>query len=263
MNAAASSSKAGTILLGSRRRLIALGLAVFVAGLVARFPANAAIAWFMPDVPGISLGNANGTVWSGHLAGSEYRKLSIPRIEWELSPAALLTGRLTAQLTVHLPQGKINADVSRSVGGHTIISDLQGNASLALASHIGLMPDNFASGELLLNFSHIELENGKPTAIEGRGALTRLRNNLLPGIPLGDYEATIETADTNIVGNFRDMQAPVEITGTATLMPDGRYTVSATLRSRAEAPDELKEGLKLLGPEDAEGRRRLDIEGRL
>lgn len=247
----------------TRGRLVAIGIAVFLAGLIARFPANAAMAWFVPEIPGVSLGTASGTVWSGQLSNIQYRKLSIPQLAWELAPTALLTGTVRSQLEVRLPDGELQANVARSLGGSVRVTDLRGNASLALASRLGVMPAGLASGEILLNFSAIELENGKPVAIDGRGALTGLRSSLMPELALGDYEADISTSGQAITGNFRDLDAPVEISGSATLTPDGQYSVSARLRARPEAPEKLREGLKFLGPEDAEGRRQFDMEGRL
>ena len=247
----------------TRRRLIVLGIAVFLAGLIIRFPANAAVAWFLPEVPGFEIGTANGTVWQGQLLGVQYRKLEIKRIDWNISAIALVTGSIKAELDARLANGELHATVAHGLGGRTTITGLKGDTSLAIASHIGLMPRDFASGEILLNFQTIELEDGKPVAVEGRGALTGLRNNLMPNVDLGDYEAVLSNSDQGIVGNFRDLQAPVEISGNATLQPDGKYTVTARLRPRPEAPESLKEALKFLGPEDTEGRRQVDLEGRL
>lgn len=247
----------------TRRRLIALGIGVFLGGLVIRFPANAAVAWFLPEIPGVEIGTATGTIWQGRLLGVQYRKLAIERIDWDISATALLTGSVQADLNARLHDGELHATVSHGFGGTTTITNLKGTAPLAIASHIGVMPRDFASGEILLNFQTVQLDNGKPIAVEGRGALTNLRNSLMPDVALGDYEAVLNSTEQGIVGNFRDLHAPVEISGSATLQPTGQYSVSASLRPRPDAPEKLQEALKFLGPEDSEGRRQVEMEGHL
>lgn len=242
----------------------ALAVAVYLVALLALFPASLALRWFAPAVPGLALGAADGTLWSGRIGGVEYRGLDLGVAEWSLQPLALLTLTAAAEISLDRPNGApISAEVRAGFDGSAEITALHGAFTLADLERARLLPKNIASGEVILNLERLELLDGRPVAATGRGGLTNLRSPLLPGVPLGSYEGDIDTDDNGISVVFRDVEAPLRVTGEAVLSPDGRYTVSGSVLPTAETPEELRRGLALLGQPDASGRYSFRFSGTL
>lgn len=244
-------------------KFAALGAGVYLIGLVALFPASLALRWFVPEMPGIVLGTANGTIWNGHISGISYRGWHIGAAEWALEPLALLQLSIAADVRIVRPgRGPVMASVR--VAPATIeFEALRGAVTLAELARAGMLPSNIASGEIILDLDRLEVKNDLPAAANGVIGLTGLRSTLLPGVVLGSYEAKIETTDDGIQATFHELEAPLEVAGQATVKPDGSYAVSGTITPTPETPESLQRGLMLLGQPDASGRYEFAFSGRL
>lgn len=245
-------------------KLGVLAVVVYIAALVTLFPASLAIRWFLPATPGVVLGPAEGTVWTGRVASVEYRAWNIGAVEWSLRPLSLLALAVAADVRLERSgQGPMSASVRATTDGRVDIRDLQGGITLTDLSRAKLMPANIATGDVILNLQRLGLLDGRPMAAEGRIGLANLQSALLPGVALGNYEGEIETTDAGIIASFRELEAPLRVTGQAQLGQDGRYTVSGNITPSAETPDALRRGLALLGQPDASGRYSFSFSGQL
>jgi len=245
-------------------KLAALAIVVYIATLLALFPASLALRWFLPAIPGLVVGPASGTIWDGSVTGIEYAGWNPGRATWKLDPFALLTLRAAADM--HVDRGNaapIRFSVSAGLAGDVDISNLQATLTLADLERARVMPRNIASGEILLNLPRLELVDGRPVAAEGRVSLAGLQSAFLPGVALGSYEGELKTTETGITATFRDAEAPLGVTGQAQLQPDGRYSASGSITPRSETPEGLRRGLGLLGQPDASGRYSFSFNGQL
>lgn len=244
-------------------KFAALAVAVYIAGLVALFPASLAVRWFVPDMPGVTLGAADGTVWNGHIAGISYRGWNIGAAEWSLEPLALFGLAIGADVLIERPgRGPVAANV-RITPSDIEFTALRGAVTLEELGRAGMLPANVASGEVILNLEQLVVRNDLPVAADGVLGLTDLRSALLPGVALGSYEADVETTESGISATFSEIEAPLDIAGQAEVKPDGSYTVSGTITPTPETPESLRRGLALLGQPDASGRYEFGFSGRL
>lgn len=245
-------------------KLATLVIVVYLFTLFALFPASLATRWFMPPIPGLAMGPVDGTVWSGRIAGVEYNGLNAGNASWQLEPLALLTLRAVAD--IQLDRGDaapMEFSLTAGMGGKMEFNNLQGALTLAELEQARLMPRNVASGMVLLNIPQLVLVNQRPTFAQGRVGLTELQSRLLPGVPLGSYEGDIDTMNDVITLAFRDIEAPLRVTGQGQLQPDGRYTVSGEITPSNATPEALRRGLALLGQPDASGRYTFNFSGQL
>ena len=245
-------------------KLATLAIVVYLVTLLAFFPASLAIRWFVPTMPGVTLGPASGTIWNGRLAGVEYSGWNAGNVEWQLKPLALLA--LRAEADVQLAREgttPMSFNIDATPSGNISVSGLKGAFALADLERAGLMPRNVASGELLVELPRLVIEDNRPVFAEGRVGLAQLQSQLLPGAALGSYEGELSTTDNVITVSFRDVEAPLRVAGTAQLQPEGNYQVSGSITPVGETPDALKRGLMLLGQADASGRYTFNFNGRL
>lgn len=245
-------------------KLVTLVVVIYLFTLLALFPASLAARWFMPPISGLVMGPVDGTIWNGRIAGVEYNGLNAGDASWQLDPVALLTLRAVAD--VQLDRGDASPmefAVAAGLGNRIEFRNLQGALMLAELEQARLMPRNIASGNVLLNVSQLVLENQRPTFAQGRVGLTELQSRLLPDVPLGSFEGEIDTANSVITLAFRDVEAPLRVTGQAQLQPDGRYAVTGNITPTNATPDALRRGFVLLGQPDASGRYTFSFNGQL
>lgn len=244
-------------------KFTALAVVIYLAGLVTLFPASLAMRWFVPAMPGITLGNADGTVWNGHISGIGYRGWNIGAAAWSLEPLSLLQLSVGADVLIEREgRGPVSANV-RITPETMAFGALRGAVTLAELGKAGILPSNIANGEIILNLDRLEVQNDLPVAADGVIGLTELQSALLPGVALGSFEAELETTDAGIEATFHELEAPLDIAGQALVKPDGSYTVSGSITPTPETPEQLRRGLMLLGQPDASGRYAFNFSGRL
>jgi general secretion pathway protein N len=244
----------------------ALGVGAYVAFTVATFPAGVALMWFAPE--GVTFAGVGGTLWSGGAASATAGGFAADTLRWRVRPAALLLGRISADVEARIPDGFVAGNVAASAGG-VRFADLRGATSLpALA---GVLPLGGMRGQASLALETLVLEDGWPAAAVGELKLAGLEATpLIPDgsgalLPLGDYTLTLLPApEGELEATFVDNGGPLEVQGTLNIDATRSYTIDALVEPRAGAPQSLVEGLKFMTTEpDAEGRRRLNLTGSL
>ena len=245
---------------------LALGLGAYVAFTLAMFPAGTALRWFGP--PGVAFAGVSGTLWNGSAATCSVDGFTIEAVRWRVSPAALLLGRVAANVEARIPDGFITGNVTASPSSIEL-TDLRGGTSLpALA---GLLPVRGMRGQASVALDRLVVENGWPAAAVGELKVAGLESlPLIPDgsgayLPLGDYTLSFtEAPEGTLAAQFVDNGGPLEVAGTVHLDSARTYTIDALVEARAGAPEALVEGLRIMTAEpDAEGRRRLNLTGSL
>jgi hypothetical protein len=83
-------------------------------------------------------------------------------------------------------------------------------------------------------------------------------------IPLGNFVASLTSADGEISADLADADGPLELAGSLVLRPDRSYLLAARLRARPEATADLRQGIELMaGEPEADGMRELTLSGSL
>jgi general secretion pathway protein N len=248
--------------MSSRVSLLALGLGAYLAFAIVSFPASIAHRWFSPD--SLALAGVEGTIWNGRAAYGGIEGLAFSDLSWQLHPAALLTGRLGLDVETRLADGFVRTGVSVS-GGGVRFRDLAATTRLeALGS---LTPLVGVSGNLSLSLDRLELVDGWPQAASGTVRIAGLSAPpLIPvtgvaSVALGNYLARLTTTDDGIAAIVNDEGGPLELEGRVDLAGDRSYVLTSRIRPRADASDELVEGLRFMAPADAEGWHSLPLNG--
>lgn len=245
---------------------LALGLGAYLAFTVSSMPAATAYRFFAPAE--LRLMGLEGTIWSGGAGLGSAAGFSLHDIRWDIRALPLLTGRVSGRVQARFADGfvetAIDASPSRIEFGGL-------NASTSLPALAKMLPIEGTQGLVSLALDELSLEDGRPTAVVGRGRVAQLAvPPLLPGagpalIPLGDYEIVFkDTGGDGIAADIRDTGGPLEVAGSLTLDREGNYTLAGAVAARPDAPQELVQGLELMtGEPDAEGRRPFSLTGSL
>ena len=229
--------------MSSRRRIVLLaaaGVLAALAGIVAQFPARVALAWFAP--PGIVAWGVEGSVWEGRAAGIVVRGHALGSLSWEAQPAGLLSLQPAWKLYLRTPDdGFLAGRVAISLlADRQRINDLEG------ALQLDALPPALV------------LEAGWPVLVTGRASVAALE---LPGVilALGPFEFVFPEHDGTPVGAIRSLGGPLEVDGQIELPGPGQWRFSAELAPGESPPRELVDGLRFVGEDLGDGRRRLEM----
>ncbi|MBT8097131.1 MAG: type II secretion system protein N [Woeseia sp.] len=241
------------------KRLLLLGAAITLSGLILMFPARVAHHWFSP--PELQVAGITGSIWQGGAAEATLAGVYLSDLSWSFSPWSLLRGRLAYEVAAQPVNGFVELDAAVGFLGTLYIDAL--NAALPISALAGPLRVEDVAGDVSLQLSAIRIKDGWPRHLEGRAAVANLKMRALAPGPVGDFQAEFQTSDEALVGVVEDVRGMLELAGTLTLNPDRSYALLGRVGATTSATDAVKQQLSFLGTPDARGLREFRIEGAL
>lgn len=237
--------------------ITAAGLGLFAAILVVRLPAS----WVIPSGPKapFSCASVEGSLWSGACNGLSAQHVPLGDLSWELKPSRLFSARLAAH--VALSQGAAHAmgDVELGLGEQLTARNLTADLPLNRAWLPGLPPT--LHGTAHVDLALAQVTHGIPTKLQGTIEAHHLEDHAGNVTPLGSYAVSFAAGEGDPVGQIRDLDGPLSVTGTLKLTRQGGYEVEGVVAARAGASPALIDNLRYLGTPDAAGRRPFSLSG--
>lgn len=261
--------------------LIALGIGAYIAFLISAFPAVTALRWFAP--PQLRTSNVSGTIWAGTARFASVDRFAVRDLSWNVDALPLLLARLGGDVQARLSNGFVNTRFSAS-GSRIRLQDLQLSTTIGALSTA--LPVSGARGALSAQFDDLELEATAPADSSTSDAASAVRywptladgsirvSDLLVEpyaglgsglIPLGSFELDLSgTSPEALAAQIRDLGGPLEFTGMLRVTPRLQYSLSGLIAPRANASEQLVQGLAFISSEpNAQGKRTLTLEGSL
>lgn len=241
------------------KRLIFLGLIVFLAVMVVTFPARVAYTWFAPAE--LQLSGIEGSIWNGSAAEGFAAGAYIQNINWQFKPMALLSGNLAYQTSSNPASGTMNSEVAVGLGGELTLSRLTGNLPLDLVHPA--FQQNGIRGDIALQFDSVVISNGMPSTVVGSVTIEDFFVPDLSTSTLGDFRADFQMIDGNVVGSVEDIAAVIDVAGTINLNADRSYTFIGTVAPTSATPASIVNQLPYLGSANERGQHDFRFEGQL
>jgi general secretion pathway protein N len=246
---------------------LALGVGAYLAFILVWFPAGTAYALFAPAE--VMLTGIQGTLWYGRAAAGTVGDLALRDINWDVRVLRLLIGRLSAEIKAQLSDGGFSANVTLTPGGRVALTGVR--ASTSLPTLKAVLPVSGTQGRADVSLSRLELDDGRLVEVVGELKLAELEITPLIStgprrlVPIGNYTVEfLESSGKGVNATFRDTGGPLEVTGTLVVDDARAYTLDGMIKPRADASQELLNGLAVLTQDpDAAGRRRLTLTGTL
>lgn len=245
--------------MSGKKRLVVLGTATFLLGVILLFPARVAYHAFAPDT--FRLAGISGTIWNGSATEGEASGIYLRNIDWSFRPAMLLTGKLAFDTRFDPAGGFMQAGVAAGLGGALTLTDVEG--ALSIAALQSAMPAPGIDGNVRLLFSRINIENGLPTAADGSIDVVGLVARGLAPMPIGDFRAELTSGDDGITGSVEDTAGMLDIAGVLRLTPDRSYSLTGLVAPTASTPETVINQLRFLGSANQRGQREFRFEGQL
>jgi len=247
---------------------LAVGIGAYLAFALSSFPAATAYAWFAPA--SVKLAGIEGTLWSGRAAGGAIGGFPLHDVRWRLSAWQLLLGRVAADLRAQLDDGFVTAQV-KATRSRVELRDLRASTSLPTLRTLLPIAGMRGAASLRLSALDVDVAKGWPTKVVGELTLADLETvPLIPVgprgklVPLGSYVVRFVDGADGIKAVINDTAGPLEVSGTLALNAARAYKIDARIKPRADAPEELVNGLNAVTADpDIEGRRPLTWAGTL
>lgn len=242
-------------------KFTAIGLIALSVFVLARLPASFAFAR-MPAGQVVATG-VSGTIWRGRASALLLRDLQLGETSWRFEWSGLLQARLSYEFATTVGGEALRGSVSSGRPGVIRLTNVEGRIPLQELS--AYVPTAFLSGIADVNLEDLRIRAGWPTHIDGQLRLVGLTAlTTRPHTPLGDYQLIFsEQKEMPLTATLADLSGPIELSGSINIDRDRSFTVNATLLARPDAPPQISSMLAFVGPEDQQGRRKLQYSGKL
>ncbi|RTE86195.1 MULTISPECIES: type II secretion system protein N [Gammaproteobacteria] len=246
-------------------KLISLVVIVYLGALVVFLPARMVTHW-APIPQSVHISGVTGTIWNGTVDTVQVQGRVVKNIAWEIFPLALFTGKLATKVSVQSGQsnpfalnGYVNASMSGvSVEELMVRGDLEKTVNWLDIPAAALVP---VRGEYTLHIE--EFNQGQPlcSALKGQGrafdVTTRIGQSWES---VGDYQVTaqcdsgevvLNMPEDNMLGIFFNLQ-----------LSNTGYTLNGHLKPTAQAPQVIRDALRMVGNPNSQGQYIFSAESR-
>jgi hypothetical protein len=248
-----------------RSAVITALVLLFLGVLASRWPASQLVG----RLPAGIECQASGTLWSGRCTPLTVNRQRVGSAQWSLRFLPLLRGELAGTLAVQSPQLRADLQLQRRRSGALVLTDVQADGDIAavmqLAEAVGVRGGTGMSGRFRARLPALQIDDRHAlTGITGELELDEL-SQPGPWRALGNWTVTFDGAASPAgepLGQVRDRGGPLGFRGTIRLTPPASYFLEGELLPRAGTPPEMLDALRMFGPADAAGRRKITVEGR-
>jgi hypothetical protein len=247
-----------------KRWLILAGGLVFLYTLIMHAPVAVLVGHLRPETSRIDLIGPSGTLKSGTAAAVALDGRPIARnLSWTLRALPLLIARASFDVAASgdglIIEGRASATPLGRIGLH----DLRASGAIKpLAAALGLFAP--LDGQLGLDAQAISISAGIPTEATGTITVNRLLWTLgRDPMPVGDFQAQIQTVDGKITATVTTLDGPLDVSGEGELDAQGRYQFHLQMRPKADAPPPLANMIRTLGAPDTQGYNHVRYSGTL
>lgn len=229
----------------------ALMLGAYVLFMFMLAPAHLITDRLQTELP-LRLSGTSGTLWSGSADEVRYTDIPLGALTWRLSPWSLMFG--TANTRLELQGEAINADarVVADESGAVELSDAVISLDAGFLKHAPNIPVDLG-GVIRADIARLEADKSGITALDGEITWHSAQVTAPLKLALGDYNVAFETQDKGISGKLRSRGGPLKSSGDVQILNKRRYSVELRLTPAADAPEEVRNLLPLLGRADKKG----------
>ncbi len=197
--------------------IVSLGAGIFILSLAVTAPARLAAGWLSQQIPILHLEGVSGTLWQGNaeLAAVQVRGnwLSLGRLQWRLSPAALLLARVQLQVEATAADREISGTAIAGINGSILLRDALVLGKAPLLSP--WLPKGMnAEGEISLRIRHLRW-SGEIREVDASLGWQNSQLNIRGGsLAFGNLAADLARDEAGyLLAALEDFGGPLEVQG--------------------------------------------------
>lgn len=229
---------------------------LFTGTLLVDLPASLIIAMLLPGDSAIEIEDVRGSIWRGSATRVGWNNQALGAITWTTRPAALLSGKLDAELRL---SGEVDATARLILDSkHTSLLNLHGRIPASLLQDPRSRALFRTQGLILVAIPLIRIADDRITAAAGRFTWQNATLRSTSDMSLGTVRAQFALGDDQCIhGTIRSDESRLSTRGDFT-GDIARYKVRLTLSPKTSQHSPL---LGLLGQPASNGDRVLELSG--
>lgn len=246
--------------MSNTRRIVLIvfsAIVVFSGFLIARFPANHALALAAKISEGmLTANNVSGTLWQGK-ADNIYvsyfnQSMDLGRTQWQLSFWPLLLGNVKVELQADAGKQRIKTQLLASMSSLQL-KDTEVNMDVARLMQFYPLPiDVQGRVELLLQTAKLNQQGVEQ--IDGSIVLKDLAFTFQKSIELGSYAARLSMDGEDVKADISDLDANLTLEGYAKgNISQRRYEADINIKATEKTDDWIIQSLPMLAKKQADG----------
>ncbi|AOE49028.1 type II secretion system protein N [Kangiella sediminilitoris] len=225
-----------------------LALILFVAMLVILAPANTISSLLAEKVPGLTLKQVNGTLWSTKVGRINYKQYELRDLQLETSLLGLLLGKLQSSVKVNDPKLKLNSEMDLREGRYRL-KHTDFTIDTAYVTSVVQLPIEGLIGPVNGNITELEMTQQELLELNGGGTWSNAVIQY-PGsnLELGTIHFTLSKladSDNTIRVEITDNQGVLDLKGYIDASLDKRFNMN--LSTTTDVPQNLKSWLSRWG----------------
>ncbi len=244
---------------------VLFGLGVYLVFLIMRFPASQAyhlVKAIAPQAP-LILKGVQGTLWSGSASEAYVAGQNLSSLQWELSPAWLLLGRVQVRVGMRQGESYFYGDVGRTLGNDFHFGDVEARLLLEdlqpLAKAIPLQ----LAGVVSINLQELDFEDHVISGADGIVAWQNAGMRTLQSMTFGDLRLELQNTGEGVSGRLSDSGGALLADGTLSLAATGSYQFAGAFMVRDRNQAALSQNLNFLGRAGPDGKITVSRSGNL
>lgn len=229
-----------------------LFIVVLLVAVILNMPAKYALSMASSKTGLFSFDSATGTVFSGSATGLrarvKHQVLDFGKLEWELSPWALLLG----EACVDFKNKKSPQDISMEGTAQfnwqkkAKLSDAEFSVPIALLIRFSPMPIK-ASGDVELSLQSLDFSDNTISNLSGQLLLQDIQTTMSGQLDLGSFAARLSDDNGALVADVTDIDSTIAVSGQAILQQsDLSFETDLTLVAAANAPAMIQQSLPFI-----------------
>jgi general secretion pathway protein N len=248
--------------LNLQRRYIVIALVVYFLALLATIPASLFTGVINRNLPGVTVTDLQGSLWSGRIGHLYVAGNSLEGVEWHLQPWALLLGRLQLGLEYADQRNHVELSLARGFTGSNQIRGLEGQLQVEWVQ--GLTPYSIPVFKGMLQFDdvYLSLDGIIPVDASGtlhwRGAAVDMGQT----VRLGQLQARLDRSEDKVLVVLNETSGRLEGDARLSIAEDGGYRLEAKLKPTDKGAD-LTRHLALVMQRSSDGSFRYNRQGHL
>ncbi len=240
-------------------KCLILGGVSYLIFVIVQFPADKAYSLAKTQlvehkIP-LALYEVKGSVWQGSASTLIYEGRRFDAFAWEFHPLDLLMGKASVSLRIKGENLALKGKLAKSIMGDILLENTQGNIGADELLKLLKIPAVKLSGEFSVNLPKMTLSDNVVTTLQGRLLWADAESAFPQKLVLGDLYTDFSTTEDGVIhAKLGDGGGALELTGGATVAPDGKYEAKGLSSARAGRQSGLGRSLGFVGRYDAAGK---------
>lgn len=249
--------------------IIALGIGALLAFALATLPAGIAAGGL--EKIGVQAAAYSGSIWTGQATGLAWRAVPLGNLEWHITPAALLRGRVAGHARLVREDGTFDSEFNASFAGDARLAGTTFDLPIASLSALPIGVPKGWRGRVSGKFDEVVIAGGWPTALRGTLDMDGLVAPPPRNANVGGFHIVLPhpqphgegTLPDRLTAQVTDKEGPFAVEAQLSVGKDRSFLLEGMVAPRGKVPEGMQHSLDLLGPADAAGRRPFSVSGTL